>query len=76
MHIQRCMNVSIAIANDIDGTVRRSGGLKTEMQGFVFWAPNSGAAEEELHVFWREFIKGDLVVVNSSVDHVRFLLLQ
>jgi hypothetical protein len=36
----------------------------------------SRPSEEELHVFGREFVHGDLVVVDGPVDHVGFLLLQ
>ena len=34
------------------------------------------ASEEELHVFRRQFLHCDLVIVDGSVDHVGFLLLQ
>ena len=33
------------------------------------------APEQELHVLWRELLHSDLVVIDSAIDHVSFLLL-
>ena len=35
-----------------------------------------GASKQELHVLRRELVDGRLVAIDSSVDHVRLLLLQ
>ena len=34
------------------------------------------STKQELHVLWRELIHSDLVIVDSPIDHVSFLLLQ
>ena len=33
-------------------------------------------AEQELHVLWRQLFHSDLIIIDSAVYHVCFLLLQ
>lgn len=36
----------------------------------------STSAEQELHVFWCQFVQSNLIVVDSSIDHVCLLFLK
>jgi len=38
-------------------------------------ATASGSTEKELHIFRRELLHGDLVIVDGATDHVGLLLL-
>lgn len=38
--------------------------------------PGLVPTEQELHVLGREFLHGDLIVIDGAVDHVGFFLLQ